>query len=63
MSEERIAHLESMIRDLTEQNNTLRCQLAEERYYRHKHDLVYQHPFEFLFWRIFVWPFIRKEHQ
>jgi hypothetical protein len=27
------------------------------QYRIHQHDLLYQHPWQFFFWRIFVWPF------
>lgn len=53
----RIQHLETIIRHQTEIINQQRCHVAELKYYMHQHDLLYEHPWQYFFWRIFVWPF------
>lgn len=52
-----VKHLRAMLQDAADTINTQRCRIAELEYDRHQHDLLYQHPWQYFFWRIFVWPF------
>jgi hypothetical protein len=58
-----IAHLKLVITDQIETINKQRCRIAELEYFIDRHDLLYFHPWRYFFWRIFVWPFVRKEGQ
>lgn len=46
-----------IIGDLITTTNQLRNRVAELQYHIHQHDLLYEHPWQYFFWRIFVWPF------
>lgn len=46
-----------IIKDQTETINQQRCTIAELQYHIHQHDLLYEHPWQYFFWRVFVWPF------
>lgn len=65
---EQLEEQKELLKELAESRATLltgqdkiigqqRCRTAELEYHIHQHDLLYEHPWQYFVWRIFVWPF------